>query len=279
MKIALCFSGGLRSITDTKEYWQAFIAKYDIDVYGSFWDDELPEFGDTFENFTKLYSPKLIEVDNYAAFKTSTQDIASLCIMPPIELIGLFQQTCKSFGQLAMYYRIWRCNMLTKLSDVKYDLVIRARIDTILGDAFEIIDNEMLNVPAGIMFVPSFPNSWGIADTFAYGRPKIMDYYSFMFLKMMEYVNTGHYVFPSEHFLSVHFSKARILIRQFGQYITIIRTAKGLPPNEYNGYIVDGQIDIIDWSDDYEIAFMAPAENCTFINPNLKHDLTNWLTI
>ena len=108
MKIALCFSGGLRNLNDTKDFWQGLIAKYDVDVYGSFWDDINSESGDTVENFTEFYSPKAIELDNYEAFKTSTQDIASLYIKSPNLITEFFQNTSKTFGQLSMYEEITR---------------------------------------------------------------------------------------------------------------------------------------------------------------------------
>ena len=102
--------------------------------------------------------------------------------------------------------------MLSKQLGVEYDLVIRARIDTVLDEKFEIVENNMLNVPMGWMSCPTFRNSDGLNDCFAYGRPKIMDYYAFIFLQMMEYINAGNYAFPPEHFLGVHFNKINLQI-------------------------------------------------------------------
>jgi len=48
-----------------------------------------------------------------------------------------------------MYYKVWRCNLLTKQLGVEYDLVIRARIDTVLDENFKLELNDMLNVPMG----------------------------------------------------------------------------------------------------------------------------------
>lgn len=271
MKIALCFSGHLNDLNSTKEYWTGLMEKYDIDVYGSFWDEEHPELGDTIENFVRIYNPKQVEVESYRAFKESTQDIASLHITPPAEAGDFFAPITKRFGQLSMYYRIWRCNLLSKQLGIKYDLVMRARTDSMLDENFEITYNEMLNVPVGIVFAYAFPRSNGLNDCFAYAVPKIMDYYSFIFLQMMEYLNSGYYVLPAEHFLLRHFSKIRIPIRQFAHYITVTRTSKGLPDEVYNKTTYPFE-DIIEWSDVWDLVLHTPESYGNFKSTTIKDD-------
>ena len=260
MKVALCFAGHMRDLSETKSFWKDLIKKYDIDVYASFWDIENPELGDTIKEFEKVYSPKRMEVESYDIFKQTTQNLASLHIQSPTNIAPLFQETSKAFGQLSMYYKVWRCNMLSKQLGIEYDLVIRARVDTVLDEQFEIVQNDMLNVPMGWMMVPSLPNSDGINDCFAYGTPKIMDYYSFILFQMMEYLKDGHYVFPPEHFLSVHFSKIHIPIRFFENYMMITRIWKGGTHDIYN-YFIDNPIEDIKWSDEQ---LFKPAANYTF---------------
>ena len=36
MKIALCFSGQMRDLDETKNFWTGLIKKYNMDVYASF---------------------------------------------------------------------------------------------------------------------------------------------------------------------------------------------------------------------------------------------------
>jgi hypothetical protein len=158
MKVALCFSGHLRDLNETKTFWVDLIKKYDIDVYASFWDIENPELGDTINDFLKIYTPKKYEVENYKIFKETTQNIASLHIESPNILDKTFQDSSKAFGQLSMYYKVWRCNMLSKQLDIEYDLVIRARIDTVLDNQFDLVINNSLNVPMGSMMVPTLPH-------------------------------------------------------------------------------------------------------------------------
>jgi len=268
MKIALCFSGHLRDLTETKNFWTELIKKYDIDVYASFWDIENPELGDTIKEFEKLYTPKRMEVESYDIFKQTTQDFASMHIESPTNIPNIFQNTSKAFGQLSMYYKVWRANVLSKQLGIEYDLVIRARIDTLLDENFEIVKNNMLNVPMGINNTPAFPNSEGMNDCFAYGPPRIMDYYAFIFLQMMEYLKDGHYLFPPEHFLAVHFTKVRIEIRYFPNYMMITRKSKGSEHEVYNNFINPPQ-ENIGWSDD---RFFLPDHQFTFKKESIKDD-------
>lgn len=248
MKIAICFSGFMRDLNETKNFWTELIKKYDIDVYASFWDVENVELEDTLNNFLKIYTPKKYEIENYKVFKETTQNIASLNIESPTILSSEFKDSSKAFGQISMYYKVWKANMLSKDLGIEYDLVIRARTDTALDENFRIVKNNMLNVPVGYMMCSSFPSSDGLNDCFAYGPPKIMDYYSFIFLQMMEYLKAGHYVFPPEHFLAVHFSKIHIQIRYFPNYMIITRIWKGKPHEIYNKFIKTPNEQII-WSD------------------------------
>ena len=263
MKVALCFAGHMRDLSETKSFWKDLIKKYDIDVYASFWDIENPELGDTIKEFEKVYSPKRMEVESYDIFKQTTQDFASMHIQSPNNIASLFQETSKAFGQLSMYYKVWRANMLSKQLGVEYDLVIRARIDTLMDENFELQINDMLNVPMGSNNCPSFPQSDGINDCFAYGNPKVMDYYSFIFLQMMEYLKSGHYLFPPEHFLAVHFSKIKIEIRYFPTYMMITRKSKGTPHEIYNNF-VNPPLESIRASDSIEF---IPDSNFTFYKP------------
>ena len=268
MRIALCFSGQMRDLNETKNFWTELIKKYDMDVYASFWDIERPELGDTIKEFEKIYTPKRLEVESYDIFKQTTQDIASLHVDPPKSLLVNLQQSSKAFGQLSMYYKVWRANMLSKQLGIEYDLVIRARIDTVLDDKFEIVQNNMLNVPMGWYACMAFRCSDGLNDCFAYGTPKIMDYYSFIFLQMMEYLNSGHYAFPPEHFLGVHFSKIKVGIRYFPNYMIITRAWKGGPHDHYNSFMTT-PIESTSQSDNIEI---NPDPEYTFKKQSIKDD-------
>jgi hypothetical protein len=106
MKVALCFSGNIRDLNETKNFWKDLIKQYDMDVYASFWDTENVELGDTLSNFLKIYTPKKYEIENYKVFKETTQNIASLHIEAPNIITQTFQDSSKAFGQLPMYYKV-----------------------------------------------------------------------------------------------------------------------------------------------------------------------------
>ena len=233
-KIALCFSGNIRDIDHTKDFWKKFIKENDVDVYASFWDIERPELGDTIDNFKRIYDVKEIEIEKYSNFKKSTLDTITQHISPPDSLLSNLRAYAKEFHTYSMWYKIWKCNMLSKSLDVDYDVVIRARTDSYLDETFHIVQNDMLNVPVGRVYTDNWKNSDGVNDIFGYGSPKIMDYYSSTFLNLLEYVNTGHYMIPPEHLLTVHMSKVNLNIRFFPHRLTVTRNSKGRDAEVYN---------------------------------------------
>ena len=97
---------------------------------------------------------------------------------------------------------------------------------------------------------------------------KVMDYYSFIFLQMMEYLNSGHYAFPPEHFLGVHFSKIKVRIWYFPTYMIITRTWKGVPHDQYNAFITTPFENILD-SDFNEV---NPDPQYTFKKESIQND-------
>jgi hypothetical protein len=251
MKVALCFSGNIRDIEETKNFWTDLIKQYDMDVYASVWDTENVELGDTINNFQKIYNFKKLEVESYENFKKSTQSIASSYVQVPQHLDKKFQDSTKAFAQISMWYKIWKANLLSKELGVEYDVVIRARTDTFFDENLKIEMNNCLNIPVGVGMVESLYDSEGINDCFGFGPPKIMDYYSFLFLQVMEYLSKGHYAFPPEHFLYVHMSKLHVKLRFFSSYMTITRVSRGTPNEIYNGYI----------KNPYDSSFYADEKN------------------
>jgi hypothetical protein len=270
MKVALCFSGHIRDIEETKNFWTDLIKEYNIDVYASMWDTENEDLGDTIINFQKIYNFKKLEVENYQNFKSSTQSIASSYIQSPTILDKQFQNSTKLFGQISMWYKIWKANLLSKEFGIDYDVVIRARTDIVLDNQFKLEINNSLNIPVGVNMCQALPNSEGINDCFAFGPPKIMDYYSFLFLQTMEYLSKGHYAFPPEHFLYVHMSKVHIKLRFFASYMMITRISKGTPNEMYNGYI-ENAYDSSFYSDEKNF-LPSPAHNFSKERPDLNFE-------
>ena len=260
-KIAICFSGLIRDLDYTKDFWLDLIDRYDIDVYASFWDTETPEINDTIENFKSIYNVKELEVEKYSNFKKSTLDVVTHQITPPNILLPELIKYAKEFHTLSMWYKIWKCNMLTKNSDVQYDVVIRARTDSYLEGDFEILKNNMFNVPVGRVYTDNMPKSEGINDIFGYGNPKVMDYVSSTFLYLLRYLNEGHYMIPPEHFLHVHLNEVDLDIRFFANKLIITRKSMGRDDELYNR-----NTDVIE-----------EIQPSNFINPIPNKDI-NWTT-
>jgi len=231
-KIALCFSGFIRDIDKTKHFWSALIEKYDIDLYGSFWDDESGD--DTIQNLKKIYNFKELEFEKYSNFKKSTLDVITPYITPPSHLLSSLIDYSKKFHTLSMWYKIWKANMISKSLDIEYDIVIRGRTDTTMNQNLKIELNKYLNIPSGKVKTDNWPNSDGLCDIFAYGESKLMDYYSSIYLNLLEYVNQGHYMIPPENLLRVHMSRVNVYIRFFVANLEISRHGKGTPNEIYD---------------------------------------------
>lgn len=244
-KIAICFSGHVRDVAINSQYWKSIIDKYDIDVYGSFWDEQNVELGDTIDNFKKLYNSKIVEIESFKAFEKSTLSLIRTTLTPPNDIMEYLQNSTKSFGTLPMWYKVWKANMLTKILDIEYDLVIRARTDSHFKDDFELELNNMLNIPIGMNKTHKWPDSYGFNDIFAYGTPKIMDYYSLCYLFMMEHIGKGYYMVPPEYFLHTHMNKVSVDVRLIPNHIVITRTSKGKKDEVYNGWVSDLKENII----------------------------------
>jgi len=226
-KIAICFSGEIRDLERTKDYWSKLIKEYDMDVYASFWNVENEELGDTFDNFHRLYDVKKTEVESFKSFEQSTLSQLRMGINPPNSLQQYLRESCMNFGTLSMWYKIWRANLLTKELDIDYDIVIRARTDIFFDERLDITENEMFNIPYGRVKTSGWKDSDGICDLFAYGSPKLMDYYSTCLFYMMEHLNKDYYMVPHEFFLHTHINKVSVPIRFLGTNLTITRTSKG----------------------------------------------------
>jgi len=226
-KIAICFSGEIRDLERTKDYWSKLIKEYDMDVYASFWNVENEEKGDTFDNFHRLYDVKKTEVESFKSFEQSTLSQLRMVINPPNSLQQHLRDSCMNFGTLSMWYKIWRANLLTKELDIDYDIVIRARTDIFFDERLDITENEMFNIPYGRVKTSDWKDSDGICDLFAYGSPKLMDYYSTCLFYMMEHLNKDYYMVPHEFFLHTHINKVSVPIRFLGTNLTITRTSKG----------------------------------------------------
>jgi hypothetical protein len=208
-----------------------------------------------------------LEVEKYSNFKKSTLDVITPQLNPPTVLYQELIKYAKEFHTLSMWYKIWKCNMLTKTSDVEYDIIIRARTDSRIEGDLEIFQNDMFNVPIGRVYTDGFPKSDGINDIFGYGNSKVMDYVSSTFLYLLRYLNEGHYMIPPEHFLHVHLNQVNLNIRFFANKLIITRKSKGTADELYNR-----NTEIVEEIKPSNFMNPTPNTNMTWITP-LKDSL------
>jgi len=175
MKVALCFSGLPRFLSETLPYWKnCIINPYKPSVFIHAWFD-----GNSYDrkkltdNLQSFYSPKILHVQSFEKFDVSTYNER---IAPhrttPQNVISQFTGIKRSL-ELSREYEI--------ANDLEFDIVVRARFDWYLAKVdFEI--NNQINVAhtptlCNHKFLFNGDNHVGINDQFAYGNSKNMALY------------------------------------------------------------------------------------------------------
>jgi hypothetical protein len=220
MKVAICFSGQIRELDKSLEYRKNIIQKYDMDVYGSFWETD----EDSKTLFNQL-NPKNVEYEDFNLFQPTidvfNQEVSVPVHSEPTEDKNSHHIVNSSLNPnhidyimknniLSMWYKVWRANLISKKEN--YDIVIRTRTD-IYFDEIEIEKNDYLNIPWGWRYNTCWEGCGGPIDMFAYGKPEIMDFYSSLFLYLSRFLKEGQYFFPAENVLSSHLCQKDITIR------------------------------------------------------------------
>jgi|688.fasta_scaffold01361_35 hypothetical protein len=211
MKIAYCFSGMIRNLNECSPKWKEIIEKNPGDVYGHFWEKS-DKNNETVDDFIKIFNPKKVEIENFEIFKESTVDIMLQNVQVPNCLHFLIQDSIRNGSFISFHYKIWKANQLSL--EEKYDIIVRCRTDYYPDTKIKFETNDMINIPVGKIYVPSWNHSTGPIDLFAYGNRKLMNYYSCVYLYIMKYLKQGFHCFPYEHILGTHLNHKDILIRE-----------------------------------------------------------------
>ena len=205
-KICICFSGELRNIDESIEYWLEIKNKYNADIYGSFWYTDNEYHKELFK--TKL-NPIKIEYENFNLFKKTTIDIYNEEINVPSEINETERIHNSKSEYVSMWYKVWRCNLLSNITN--YDIVIRSRTD-IKIENLKINYNDYITIPSIFIGIWDYKNCEGPTDIFAYGNQKIMNYYSSIYLYITRYLKEGYYMHPVENILRVHLSNRNLTV-------------------------------------------------------------------
>lgn len=203
MKIAVCFSGQPRFVTQVAPYILENLFKgYDVDVFAHLWFDEnlisqpYKYGGDggwehqrisasSIEDFCKIYSPKLIKIDRSKSFKDSRLKTET-CYRSDGSEVKWSKHWAESKepnyrnrmvnNWLSNFYSLLQANLLRKeyeyANDFKYDYVVKCRTDSIVQSKikYENYDPNKLHY-TNILQQPDGM----IADYLNFGGPKVMD--------------------------------------------------------------------------------------------------------
>lgn len=237
MKLAICFSGELRYLDRTKNFWLDIKNKYNADIYAAFWGDVN---NDEISNFKELFQPLYLNIENKLSIENTVNQLTNE--------IGNFDFMEKNIKNkiingniIYMSYLMWKCNTLTKLNNEKYDIILRTRPDITL-DKLNIYNNEYFNLPRGRTVINEINNNWGFTDIISYSNPKLMDYYTSFIFYYMKYLKEGHFTFSPEYLFRVHLNNKNVKIREFDSYIYVQRD-NGV--ENYNKYILKDNKEII----------------------------------
>lgn len=203
MKIALCFSGQPRFISECAEYFKKnVIAEYDVDVFAHLWFDEdlqnkpykyggsgewvnqrIPS--NAIEKFEEIYKPKKLIVEKSKRFLDSNLSNNYLPTQKRYKQGSIQNSDEPNFeirdvnNIISYYYSLMKVCALKKEyeydNDFKYDYVIKTRTDSIVHNQIEyggfstdtVFFSGIQNQPDGMI------NDW-----FNFGGSKVMD--SFM---------------------------------------------------------------------------------------------------
>lgn len=202
MKIAICFSGGIRSfLTCYPSIFKNVVMPLNPDIFFHLWSQPIYKNYDTsFNNFKfqedECSQQKVYEILNQEnkvkdfvidEYSEDWQDyIIKNCIDP--DIINKLDQKDKDYAisAICMYYKIQKANDLKinyeNKNNFKYDLVIRARLDFIWNQQFKLEDfsfnnNEIILIKDSYCTKAKWEGNDKFFASNSYNMDKICDLY------------------------------------------------------------------------------------------------------
>lgn len=216
MNYAFQIAGQLRKFKTSHQFYQQQIFNnIDLDIFLSTWTtnshSKIVDEG-TIEDYTDLYKPVVIDIDNYDVIQTDQIQYIKKLVLANKKIVTYISPLIT----ILQAYKRWKCNMLRKSYIKKYDVVIVGRPDLILGEPlFEhhlIEAQDKLIIPMG--------GDWegGICDLLAIGPPKYIDIYCDLFTHLEQYIK-NNVMFHPEHMLKYHLYQYKIPISRVSYVI------------------------------------------------------------
>lgn len=262
-KIAIYFAGLMRNLQDTLDFWQPWIESHQMDVYGSFWECEEEDK----KLFEDTYHPRQVEYEDPTHFEPMIA-LYSQTLRAPIDLDWNTQCYVNEGRTWPQFYKLWKATTL--VNQDRYDIVIRARIDTRLESYPELHVDSHLTLPTGCVGVWSWDGCWGPCDLYHHGSQQLNTYVTSLFLHLIDYLREGEYFFPPENLFRVHLSRKDISLNFLTTKIWMVHRSTEVHYSGWTSPVWAGQKSSLDFkvpSPTYpdaqgrDLRFFHPTEN------------------
>ena len=179
MKVAICFSGLVRTFNECFPSYDKILNKYDCDLFGATTPNEiLKDY--SFKNLI-IQDDEWIEQTRYTDFQSPETGVQNA--LRQFKYIELANNARREYEQS---------------NNIKYDFIIRTRFDNLLIKDIpdlNILDPEVIHIPSGHDHPMLYPGT-GINDRFAMGGDRVMNIYSEKLGKVDEFMATGRRFHP-----------------------------------------------------------------------------------
>jgi len=205
MKIALCFSGMIRTFRECYPSYERIFSKYDCDTFvATTPNDTLKEY-----SFTKVALEEDVWINEKAYNECKNGET-------------IVQNTLRQFYFIRLANELRRAHELK--TGIKYDFIVRTRLDNIMvADIPDLsqCDPNKIYIPSGHDHPNSIPGA-GINDRFAFGGDRAMNIYCDKIYRIDEYMNEGRRFHP-ETILKWSLDTAGLAIERFPECSKINR--------------------------------------------------------
>ena len=235
MRVALCFSGGIKYPENGLQSLKKIFPSCDVKIFMHTWDiHERDDFLKTVHgltckepektvitdfNFLSRYNYENLLIENYDTKQQEFEEIFNSLIFKEYPTTSDGRNI--GVGMISMHYSIWKSNQLKKYYEkchqMKFDLVVRMRYDSEFPFTINFLD--YVDNPEEMIYIP-WGDDWlgGINDQFAIGNSEIIDIYSNVFVNLQNY---QYLPYHPETILRTHLNENNIKIKRINYPVRI----------------------------------------------------------